>query len=408
MGIWVCYQQKKKMKQIKYLSIISGKGGAGKTIIALSLSKVLAELELKVLLIDCDLSTHGASYFYENEFETNRKKALSVQSILNNLEIKNEPITISDKFSFIPSTLDATNTRYENPENFHYYFNRVKENYDIIIFDCQAGYSTISKSIVELSDKNLLVLEADSVSSSALRVLYLQIGNVMTNKNTWQIFNKLSEEERIVYNKIIGGTLFPNLPPIPFDWKVRAAFSLGQIPSIDSKDSAYGLAILRLAKQIFNQHEELINSFEEKTVGNWFEEIMLNLNELEKRKESVNVEFAERKRNAFKKRVLLISTVIMAFSIFLIMLGLPQFKKELPINLNFEIIVGITGVLTATLLGFYSSIQSKEEKIQDENQRAILSLENEIEKYRTLIETDPRLKEFYKENSKINTTYNKA
>jgi len=41
------------------ISIISGKGGIGKTALALSLAKLLSNLKKRVLLMDVDLATHG-------------------------------------------------------------------------------------------------------------------------------------------------------------------------------------------------------------------------------------------------------------------------------------------------------------------------------------------------------------
>lgn len=49
----------------KTLALISGKGGSGKTTLGLSLASLLSSCNIKVLLVDCDLSTNGATYFYE-------------------------------------------------------------------------------------------------------------------------------------------------------------------------------------------------------------------------------------------------------------------------------------------------------------------------------------------------------
>ncbi|MBF0611027.1 MAG: ParA family protein [Magnetococcales bacterium] len=42
----------------------SAKGGAGKTILTASFGSFLADLKKKVLLIDCDWSTHGLTLLY--------------------------------------------------------------------------------------------------------------------------------------------------------------------------------------------------------------------------------------------------------------------------------------------------------------------------------------------------------
>jgi cellulose biosynthesis protein BcsQ len=389
-----------KMKA-KTLNILSGKGGSGKTVIALSISKIMSELGYKVLLVDCDIATHGATYFYENEIDNSNNSKVSLHSILERygffdpITIRNEITKVTDHFDFIPSTSNISRTDYGNFDVFKSFHKSIQDYYDIIIFDNQAGFSELSKICVQLADKNLIVLEADTISSSSVRVLYLQIGESLSNKNTWQIFNKLAEEERNIYNKIIGGTFFPNLPPIPFDWNVRASFALGQIPSIEGKSSAFGIGILRIIKIIFKQFTEKITEFENTTVGNWFESISKNLKNLEVEKELISKELAIKKSVQFRTRATLISFFITFLSIIIIMSQFPSFKDMFGVNVNIEIIIGIVGILSSSLFLFYSTAKVKQDTQLLNKRIAVESIEKEIEKYRTLIETDPNLKEYY-------------
>ena len=41
----------------KILALLSGKGGSGKTTLALSMASMLSNCGIRVLLVDCDLST---------------------------------------------------------------------------------------------------------------------------------------------------------------------------------------------------------------------------------------------------------------------------------------------------------------------------------------------------------------
>lgn len=45
------------------IAFLSGKGGSGKTTLALSMADLMSKCKIKTLLIDCDLSTNGATYF---------------------------------------------------------------------------------------------------------------------------------------------------------------------------------------------------------------------------------------------------------------------------------------------------------------------------------------------------------
>lgn len=55
------------------IAFLSGKGGSGKTTLALSMADLLSRCGIRTLLVDCDMSTNGATYFYESLFADQRK-----------------------------------------------------------------------------------------------------------------------------------------------------------------------------------------------------------------------------------------------------------------------------------------------------------------------------------------------
>lgn len=65
----------------KVLALLSGKGGSGKTTLALSIASMLSNCCLKVLLVDCDLSTNGATYFYEGKLSEKNNDLGSFYSV---------------------------------------------------------------------------------------------------------------------------------------------------------------------------------------------------------------------------------------------------------------------------------------------------------------------------------------
>jgi len=68
------YQSKKTSLKAKTISVTAGKGGVGKTSVAVKMGKLLAESGYKVLLLDCDTNLSNtvvklglpiSNYFYE-------------------------------------------------------------------------------------------------------------------------------------------------------------------------------------------------------------------------------------------------------------------------------------------------------------------------------------------------------
>lgn len=244
------------------LALLSGKGGSGKTSIALSLSKLLSDYKIHVLLIDCDTATNGATYFFENQLHAN---CLELKDLYRSTSEHRTLLSINEYFSFIPSSLSFSDKPLVEDTMLPHFTKRIlamEENYDVIIFDCQAGYSDLLRAVLPIADENLMVMEPDAISSSAVRVLYTQITDILKVQRTYQIFNKITEEEYNIYKDVVLGTFFNALPPVSYNWEVRKAFALGQIPELASTDSCFGRNIYEIAKILFPDMTDKLYAYE--------------------------------------------------------------------------------------------------------------------------------------------------
>lgn len=257
------------------ISFLSGKGGSGKTTLVLSISDLLNRCGIKTLVVDCDYSTNGASYFYDvfirNTNKDSRKAPVLLKDILKDNNAINSdsdsssisielmhPISTNTNVDFIPSFLSQFDREalIEDIEIDNISMRRIEEFmesskkvYDVLLFDCQAGYSKLLPLILPYMDVNLFVIEADSISASAMRTLFLKIGNYIGNSKVYEVFNKASQEEFDTYSKIVG-TFFTNIGTLMFDWKIRQAFSRSQIPDLENTSRKYGADLCEICKMI--------------------------------------------------------------------------------------------------------------------------------------------------------------
>lgn len=249
----------------KSITLLSGKGGSGKTSLALSMASLLSKCGIKILLIDCDLSTNGATYFYEDKIPKNLKRISSFYNIIfgnDKNHFDKKVMSINDCYDFMPSLeqINADNTKSysfaeEDIEKFFSFYEYLKQMYDVIIFDCQAGYTDLLKLILPNSDINLVVMEADAISSSAIRSLYLKIGSLVDDKKIYQVFNKATNEEYELYSKLSGVTFFTNIETIKFDWTIRKDFSLARVPDLENISMKYGKQIYNICEFLFKEAE---------------------------------------------------------------------------------------------------------------------------------------------------------
>jgi len=245
------------------MAFLSGKGGSGKTTLALSMAELLCRCGIKTLLIDCDLSTNGATYFYEAQLnEWNGDSTAKVPSFYDILNGNDNStlctFEVKPQLEFIPSISEIsgkylTKLEKSNPEverHLGNFVDWVKEKYDVVLFDCQAGYSEFLPTLLPRMDVDLFVLEADNISASAMRSLHLKIGDHLGRAQLYQVFNKATEEEFEIYSKI-AGTFFTNIGTLLFDWKIRQVFSRSQIPDLENTSEQYGWDLCNTCKVIF-------------------------------------------------------------------------------------------------------------------------------------------------------------
>lgn len=387
----------------KILSLLSGKGGSGKTTLALSMSSLLSECSVKTLLIDCDLTTNGATYFYEDELSN--KNIFSFCDLLHNANSGNF-IKINEYMDFMPSInrIDTSNTssynyRYKNDSHFKDFCENVRKTYDVIILDCQAGYTDVLKAILPEVDINLFVMEADAISSSAIRSLYLKIGKIIDNKKVFQVINKSTKEEYDTYSKSSGITLFTNIETIIFDWKIRKAFSMAQIPDMKNTSAYFGKQIFGICKFLFKDDtvKSRINKFKS----------IIDYNNNLKRKLEIEEEVKNIKRNRkfpnnSKKRSLYSASVflliLIEISISVIFVNFSNMER-LSWNI-FEITMICIAVIISlifTIITFADTRRERKEYYNDLERynNAILTLEKANNK---LLHDNEDLKDFLKNN----------
>lgn len=264
------------------ISFVSGKGGVGKTALALSLAQILSSLNKRVLLMDLDLATHGATYFFQDKIERNGLHKGIIEFIIEQQQkheqeqqqkhkqgfpfsldaefISSElhTVNITENFSFIPSKVEFSMQTFATsgvPEMLEVTIKAFRTGYDFLILDAQAGANPSAFVAVKNSDKAIIITEPDPICVSASKNLEYEfrsktsVGNFP--RDTFWILNKILLEEAREYSVLEKYlTIFSHLPPIPFDFEVRRAFSRRRIPLDIDNPSAFFFGITRMTKAL--------------------------------------------------------------------------------------------------------------------------------------------------------------
>jgi cellulose biosynthesis protein BcsQ len=306
------------------LSIVSSKGGAGKTSVSIGLAHLLNDIGLKVLLVDFDLNTNGSSYFFKyyfqdikekegicerldllnedtffNLFDDNqveegrniiKKNNRFEERLKNNLkEVNLKKLEVKENLFFIPSRIhfrksdEYSFSEYSNYGILNQIVSSIIDNnkglFDVIIFDNQAGSNLSSSVSSKHSNKVVIVSELDPISSDASENLLIQIGDSFPSYRR-HLINKLYIKETNEYKQL--NTLFQSfnrLPPLPFDFDVRNAFANRQIPIDINNPTSFLIALFNTSKMLFPEFKLEFDKYEEK-INNYYSQYQKKIDDL--------------------------------------------------------------------------------------------------------------------------------
>jgi len=181
----------------KLVSLISGKGGVGKSVLAFNLAERCAAVGQKVLLVDTDFNfgnqhilanvkcEYGIKEFIDGKLSL-KEAVTRVSSQLDILPAVNSHIVFHDSDMPVYAKM-IKNLRYQGTE------------YDLIIIDHSSGVSKVSTMIAFASDINLLVLVPELTSISDSYGLFKYLKETNKNINCRLLINRVQSEEEAEY-----------------------------------------------------------------------------------------------------------------------------------------------------------------------------------------------------------------
>lgn len=147
----------------RIIAIASGKGGVGKTTIALNLGFALASLKKNVLVVDTDVSLPNLDLYTGLE-----KPLITLLEVLNgSANIRSAIYTIQMGLNILPCGSSLEALREANIDKLGEIISELKNSeFDFIILDVPAGISKFSILPMTYSDEILLVVNPDAASIS--------------------------------------------------------------------------------------------------------------------------------------------------------------------------------------------------------------------------------------------------
>lgn len=293
------------------ISVGSGKGGVGKTMLSANLARVLSWSGKNVLLVDLDLYNRGATSLIADELIANRPtvsglldkfqgqgdelvdpSTQSLEWMLGNPELirtkdsDGEPTTLF----LLPSAptgklVDWTEHDFTVPQLkaiLKEAVSALSKKYDIacVVFDSRPGPEPLFLSVAGFSDEIILITEAEHVTMTGTFVLYnylyeqykydaqvlLNIHLVLNripDKYSLRMMEKIYQEE---LSRNLGSR--PILASIPFDREIFQSFTEFKFVVDSLPKSKFARHVAAMAMRLFSfTHPELV-SYRAEELGN--------------------------------------------------------------------------------------------------------------------------------------------
>lgn len=155
------FKSLEKFKACTKISITGGKGGVGKTSIALKAAQELAKNGFRTLLIDCDFNLSNTAIKLGLPLQNNFEKLLSAEFTYE------EVIIQQGNFHLLPACNGSTQL-FENRLNFDEIIidiiNSHEHEYDYILLDCPAGLGRDALTLNAYCDYRWIVVTPDKSS----------------------------------------------------------------------------------------------------------------------------------------------------------------------------------------------------------------------------------------------------
>ena len=235
----------------KIISIVSGKGGVGKTATASNLALALQEFGEKVIAIDCDIA--GSNLALHLDLHPNPERSL--QSALEGKKNAIEAITLhSTGLMVMPSTYTIKD-EIMDPKKFMKILDRLD---GIVLIDAPPGLNENLHTIIDLSDEVIVVTNPEIPAvADAIKIVEVVKSKKGNSENCWCVLAKADEvKHQLNEGEIEMALEIPIVSKIPYDKDLKKSI-FERVPVVrNSPYSTSAVEYKKLAAWLINQNYE--------------------------------------------------------------------------------------------------------------------------------------------------------
>ena len=235
------------------LTLVSGKGGTGKTVISLALAQLLQAGGKRVAIYDADAATRGLTHYVSTHVDTSKPGLAEAETpdMAQVVRLKSS----SDQITIYPivGSLDASAPEPDvttAQTNLMAVLKRDTSRFDYQIVDLQAGITPMLDAVFGITDATLVVSEADPVSIAAVTYLRRHLDRV-GRKRVFGLVNRALPEEESYFESLTDYAREVDWAGVvPLDSDVRRSFFRRELPLRRESGDPFGLSLTDVLLQM--------------------------------------------------------------------------------------------------------------------------------------------------------------
>ncbi|MEW6194125.1 MAG: AAA family ATPase [Bacteroidota bacterium] len=177
----------------KTISVVSGKGGTGKSFFSLNFAYQLSRLNKKVLLVDLDFNFSNLHLLINHASEFTLSDFFLQRKVLRELIFR-----YADNIHIIFGDSGAADCPKISRDILEYFFiqlSKITPQYDYVIFDSAAGGDDITLYQVNKTDYNIIVASPEPTAVMDAYVMFKLIVESTDNAKNFIVINKSDNKE---------------------------------------------------------------------------------------------------------------------------------------------------------------------------------------------------------------------
>lgn len=253
----------------KFISVISGKGGAAKTITSINLAAALNYFGKSSTVVDANLTTPNVGVYLGMPVTP-----VTLHDVLKNkADIMDSIYLHPSGLRILPASISLQALKDTNPDKLKKVLQNLRGTTDYVIIDSAAGLGREALAALESADELLIVTNPEiSAVTDALKTI--KLAQQLKKPIKGVVLAKTNSKNPDLSNEIIEDLLeIPIISVIPEDRDVKYSIAQKQAVVNSHPNSAASISYKKLAADLIGQKYE--HKYQEKSLVEWMGDMVL-------------------------------------------------------------------------------------------------------------------------------------